>query len=193
MKILLIALAILFHFNCSFSHKELAITHKNHSFKEINSCSGRGAVSSLGNFRGKLSFNFITQNDSSFCQFQDIIGRKVLLLWLTPTSVEAWNLIENKKYDNYQLNEILPILSVISPFQLTKFLWGKEIKLEGLNYANQENISITLESDGLNNLGINKAKFLDSLKQYELSVEIKSRVFSKEYLNLKRYWELILS
>ena len=100
---------------------------KNQVNDEQNSCSGRGIISSTGNFSGKLSFNFLVQNDSSFCQFQDFLGRKVLLLWLTPNSVEAWNLIENKKYSHENISEIIPVLSILDPLQLIKFIWGEEI------------------------------------------------------------------
>ena len=83
---------------CSGTNNHLKVMPiSNQLNDEQNSCSGRGIISSTGNFSGKLSFNFLVQNDSSFCQFQDLLGRKVLLLWLTPNSVEAWNLIENKK------------------------------------------------------------------------------------------------
>ena len=43
-----------------------------------------------------IAFNFLSQNDSSFFQFQDFLGRKVLLMWLTPNSAKAWNILENK-------------------------------------------------------------------------------------------------
>ena len=193
MKILLIALAILFHFNCSFSHKELAITPKNHSFKEINSCSGRGAVSSLGNFRGKLSFNFITQNDSSFCQFQDFLGRKVLLLWLTRDSIDAWNLIENKKYSHSSISEIIPVLSVLNPNHLIKFLWGEEIISKQMSVPRQKKIEIKLGKSNPSSSFVDKAIFIDNINRQELSIKIESRIFNQNYLDLKKYWDIILS
>ena len=158
-----------------------------------NSCSGRGVISSTGNFSGKLSFSFIVQNDSSFCQFQDFLGRKVLLLWLTPNSVEAWNLIDNKKYSHANISEIIPVLSILDPLQIIKFIWGEEISESDLNLSNLENVIIKMEESDLNKSQINKAIFIDNENRHELTITIKSRVHSKEVLNLKKYWELILS
>ena len=158
-----------------------------------NSCSGRGVISSTGNFSGKLSFNFLVQNDSSFCQFQDFLGRKVLLLWLTSNSVEAWNLIENKKYNHANISEIIPVLSILDPLQIIKFIWGEEIFQSDLNLSNLENVIIKTEESDLNESQINKAIFIDNKNRHELEITIKSRVHSEEVLNLKKYWELILS
>ena len=160
---------------------------------EGNSCTGRGVISSTGNFSGKLSFNFLVQNDSSFCQFQDFLGRKVLLLWLTSNSVEAWNLIENKKYSHANISEIIPVLSILDPLQIIKFIWGEEIFQSDLNLSNLENVIIKTEKSDLNKSQINKAIFIDNKNRHELEITIKSRVHSEEVLNLKKYWELILS
>ena len=157
------------------------------------SCSGRGVISSTGNFSGKLSFNFLVQNDSSFCQFQDFLGRKVLLLWLTPNSVEAWNLIDNKKYSHANISEIIPVLSILDPLQIIKFIWGEEISQSDLNLSNLKNVIIKIEESDINKSQINKAIFIDNENRHELAITIKSRVHSKEVLNLKKYWELILS
>ena len=157
------------------------------------SCSGRGVISSTGNFSGKLSFSFLIQNDSSFCQFQDFLGRKVLLLWLTSNSVEAWNLIENKKYNHANISEIIPVLSILDPLQIIKFIWGEEIYQSDLNLSNLENVIIKTEKSDLNKSQINKAIFIDNKNRHELEITIKSRVHSEEVLNLKKYWELILS
>ena len=50
-----------------------------------------------------------------------------------------------------------------------------------------------MEESDLNKSHINKAIFIDNENRHELAITIKSRVHSKEVLNLKKYWELILS
>ena len=80
----------------------------------------------------------------AYGQFQDILGRKVLLLWLTQNSIDAWNLIENKKYSYSNVSDILPILSVVSPSHLIKFLWGEEITSNQIHAPNEANIEIKL-------------------------------------------------
>jgi len=185
---------LLFFLGCSGTNDHLKVIPLDNRLNDgQNSCRGRGVISSTGNFSGKLSFSFLVQNDSSFCQFQDFLGRKVLLLWLTPNSVEAWNLIENKKYSHANISEIIPVLSILDPLQIIKFIWGEKISQSDLNLSSLENVIIKMEESDLNKSQINKAIFIDNENRHELAITIKSRVHSKEVLNLKKYWELILS
>ena len=194
MRLLSILFFLLFFLCCSGTNNHLKVMPvPNQVGGGENSCSGRGVISSTGNFSGKLSFSFLVQNDSSFCQLQDFLGRKVLLLWITPNSVEAWNLIENKKYSHANISEIIPVLSILDPLQIIKFIWGEEISQSDLNLANLENVVIKIEESDLNKSQINKVIFIDNENRHELAITIKSRVHSEEVLNLKKYWELILS
>ncbi len=180
-------------FGCT-SIKEEVISPINDTFhNQIKSCYGRGSISSAGNFSGRLSFNFISQNDSSFCQFQDFLGRKVLLLWITQNSIDAWNLIENKKYSYSNVSDFIPILSVLSPNHLIKFLWGEEVKLNQIHAPSETSIEIKLGKSNQNNTTFDKATFIDNINRQELSIKIDSRVFDESYLDLKKYWEMILS
>ena len=110
MKIFLLTFFLLTLFNCASTNKELTSHSGDIIFDQVKSCTGRGLISSVGNFSGNLTFSFMSQNDSSFCQFQDFLGRKVLLLWLTRDSIDAWNLIENKKYSHSSISEIIDFL-----------------------------------------------------------------------------------
>ena len=98
-------------FSCCIRMQNQSILKVNQEKEIIQfvSCSGRGTISSFGYFSGQLSFDFLAQNDSSFFQFSDFLGRKVLLLALTSDSANAWNLIENKKYNHSQINDLLPV------------------------------------------------------------------------------------
>ena len=118
MKIFLLTFFLLTLFNCASTNKELASHSSDIIFDQVKSCTGRCSISSVGSFSGNLTFSFMSQNDSSFCQFQDFLGRKVLLLWLTRDSFDAWNLIENKKYSHSGISEIIPVLSVLNPNHL---------------------------------------------------------------------------
>ena len=192
MKIFLLTF-LLTLFNCASTNKELASHSSDIIFDQVKSCTGRGSISSIGSFSGNLTFSFISQNDSSFCQFQDFLGRKVLLLWLTQNSIDAWNLIENKKYSYSNVSDILPILSVVSPNHLIKFLWRKEITSNQIHAPNEANIEIKLGKSNQKNTIINEATFTDKSNRQELSIKIDSRVFNENYLDLKKYWKIILS
>lgn len=156
------------------------------------SCSGRGTISSIGNFSGQLSFDFLAQNDSSFFQFSDFLGRKVLLLALTSDSANAWNLIENKKYNHSQINDLLPVLSFIQPIDLTHFLWGKNISFDYIDSLGFDNAKIILEKSNPDDSLLNKAIFSDGANRSELSIIIKSRIPSIDFIDLRKYWNIIL-
>ena len=193
MKIFLLTFFLLTLFNCASTNKKLTSHSGEIIFDQVKSCTGRGLISSVGNFRGNLTFSFMSQNDSSFCQFQDFLGRKVLLLWLTRDSIDAWNLIENKKYSHSNINEIIPVLSVLNPIHLIKFLWGEEIISKQISVPRQERIEIKLGKSDQNSSFVDNATFIDNTNRQELSVKIESRVFNQNYLDLKKYWDIILS
>ena len=156
------------------------------------SCSGRGTISSIGNFSGQLSFDFLAQNDSSFFQFSDFLGRKVLLLALTSDSANAWNLIEIKKYNHSQINDLLPVLSFIQPIDLTHFLWGKNISFDYIDSLGFDNAKIILEKSNPDDSSLDKAIFSDGTNRSELSIIIKSRIPSIDFIDLRKYWNIIL-
>ena len=156
------------------------------------SCSGRGTISSIGNFSGQLSFNFLAQNDSSFFQFSDFLGRKVLLLALTSDSANAWNLIENKKYNHSQINDLLPVLSFLQPIDLTHFLWGKNISFDYIDSLGFDNAKIILGKSNPDASSFNEAIFSDGTNRSELSIIIKSRIPSIDFIDLRKYWNIIL-
>ena len=81
-------------------------------------------INSEGSLKGKLPFNFRSQIDSTFLEFSDMIGRKALFVWITNNSITARNLIDNKQYKYKEVTELLPILKVLEPKDITKIIWG---------------------------------------------------------------------
>ena len=71
------------------------------------SCSGKGKIISTD--YNSLSFKYKSKTDSTFIQFLDPLGRKTLLMWITPNSIIARNLIENKQYDDLELKNFIPM------------------------------------------------------------------------------------
>ena len=193
MRIFLLIFFLLNFFNCVSTNKESINLDDDITSNQIKSCTGRGSISSVGNFNGNLTFSFMSQNDSSFCQFQDFLGRKVLLLWLTQDSIDAWNLIENKKYNYSNISEIMPVLSILNPNHLIKFLWGEELISKQMSVPRQEKIEIKLGKSNPNSSFVDKAIFIDNKNRQELSIKIESRIFNQNYLDLKKYWDIILS
>ena len=199
MKYFIIGILIIAFVGCSTKFKNIHINHDTISHVELStkymSCSGRGIISSIGNYKGKLSFSFISQNDSSFFQFQDFLGRKVLLMWLTPNSANAWNILENKRYNYDYIKNYFPMLSVIEPISITKFLWGNETTYDEDHFTQVDGevneLSIIFEkSNEYVNL-IDKAIFKDMTNRREVSIILKSRVHSDEYVDLEKIWKMV--
>ena len=53
-----------------------------------------------------------------------MIGRKALFVWITNNSITARNLIDNRQYKYDEVTELLPILKVLEPKDITKIIWG---------------------------------------------------------------------
>ena len=165
---------------------------------EYISCSGHGKIDSRGFFQGALSFTFISQNDSSFFQFKDPLGRKALLMWLTPDNVTAWNLIENKQYTYDQILEFFPFLQVVEPTDITKFLWGVQPdyeKLEGVDSKVSSEIVLQFGKEELDTVpnALVTASFKDNQLNQSVYIRIKGRSFQHHEINLQKVWKLIHS
>ena len=165
---------------------------------EYISCSGHGKIDSRGFFQGALSFTFISQNDSSFFQFKDPLGRKALLMWLTPVNVTAWNLIENKQYTYDQILEFFPFLQVVEPTDITKFLWGVQPdyeKLEGVDSKVSSEIVLQFGKEELDTVpnALVTASFKDNQLNQSVYIRIKGRSFQHQEINLQKVWKLIHS
>ena len=200
MKNLIPGIFIFVYAGCSSKLKDIQINYDTIPYEELStkyiSCSGRGIISSIGNYKGKLSFSFLSQNDSSFFQFQDFLGRKVLLMWLTPNSANAWNILENKQYNYDHIKDYFPLLSVVDPISITKFLWGHESTYvdDDFTVMNEDinELSITFEKSNDNVNLIDKAIFKDITNRKEVSIILKSRVHSDEYIDFKKIWKMVL-
>ena len=200
MKSLILGIFIFFVAGCSTKLKDIQTSHDTISYEKLStkyvSCSGRGIISSIGDYKGKLSFSFLSQNDSSFLQFQDFLGRKVLLMWLTPKAANAWNILEDKRYNYDHIKYYFPLLSVLDPISITKFLWGYESTYvdDDFTVMNEDinELSITFEKSNDNVNLIDKAIFKDITNRKEVSIILKSRVHSDEYIDFKKIWKMVL-
>ena len=114
----------------------------------FNSCTGKGVINSEGSLKGKLPFNFRSQRDSTFLEFSDMIGRKALFVWITNNSITARNLIDNRQYKYDEVTELLPILKVLEPKDITKINGKPKIRILDRGYPFiTENGNIILDCD----------------------------------------------
>lgn len=164
---------------------------------ENNSCTGKGVFKSQGSLKGKLPFTFRSQRDSTFLEFSDVIGRKALFVWITPNSITARNLIENKQYQYDEVIELLPILKVMEPSDLTKIIWGVEPnykrKFKNIEPSIKNNIVLDFHRKNIENerqslVGID---FYDKKTKNSIKIDIKVRNRNTDFVNMKKVWRLL--
>ena len=183
--------------NCSGSRQSIVVNPINNEQKlikeELVFYSGKGRVTSSGLIDGSLSFSFKSKKDSAFIQVTDPIGRKVLLIWATTIDLTARNLIQNKQYDSSEIEELLPIMKVVQPNELIKFLWGEKVqyrkKDKSIPSEVRKNIDLRIKSE--KGLPYSIMDFYDNLLDHKTKIQIKSRNINKEKIFLKKYWKLL--
>ena len=162
-----------------------------------NSCTGKGVISSDGSLKGKLPFSFRSQRDSTFLEFSDIIGRKALFVWITNNSITARNLIDNKQYNYDEVTELLPILKVLEPKDMTKIIWGvqPEYKERFKNISPSVKNSIYLDFQRENTNDERQAlvgiSFHDKNSKNSIDIDINTRKRNANFINMKKVWRLL--
>ena len=173
----------------SKSYEEYLVAH--------NSCTGKGVINSDGSLKGKLPFSFRSQRDSTFLEFSDIIGRKALFVWITNNSITARNLIDNKQYNYDEVTELLPILKVLEPKDITKIIWGvqPEYKQRFKNISPSVKNSIYLDFERENTNDERQAlvgvSFHDKNSKNSIDIDINTRKRNANFINMKKVWRLL--
>ncbi len=177
----------------------LPVTQSNYHdlLAEYISCTGKGKIDSQGPFQGALTFTFISQHDSSFLQFKDPLGRKALLMWLTPQNVTARNLIDHKQYTYGQILEFFPFLQIVEPEHITKILWGVqpdyEKEFKNTEMSDKQSIHLNFENNDLANESnaLVGATFSDDNSFQSVKIRITGRTRTQTHINLKKVWRLL--
>ena len=71
---------------------------------------GKGSTIIHGKQSGKFNFSFTSNGYKSYLLFRDILGRKILLLEINGVSINAWDMIQNQKYDQTTLVILFPFI-----------------------------------------------------------------------------------
>ena len=162
-----------------------------------NSCTGKGVINSEGSLKGKLPFSFRSQRDSTFLEFSDIIGRKALFVWITNNSITARNLIDNKQYKYDQVTELLPILKVLEPKDITRIIWGVQPdyreRFKNISPSVKNSISLDFERENINNerQALVGVSFYDKNSKNSIDIDINTRKRHAKFINMKKVWRLL--
>ncbi len=92
--------------------------------QEYITCKGKGIMTAQGELPWKLNYSFTTQNDSSFIQFRDIFGRRVLFIQALPSEVTLWDMRKNIQYDS-NIGTVIPIFNIVNSYDIAEILWGE--------------------------------------------------------------------
>ena len=92
--------------------------------KQYNFCKGKGVMTAQGELPWKLNYSFTTQNDSSYIQFRDIFGRRVLFVQALPSKITLWDMQKNLQYDS-NVGKSLPIFNIMESYDIAQILWGE--------------------------------------------------------------------
>jgi hypothetical protein len=125
--ILLIA-NVLIIINCSQAPEIVTDDIVDLSYDELKrkyvTCKGRGVMTAQGKLPWKLNYSFTTQNDSSFIQFKDIFGRRVLFVQALPSEITLWEMQKNLQYDS-DVDNAIPIFKILKSYDIAQILWGE--------------------------------------------------------------------
>ena len=92
--------------------------------QKYNVCKGKGVMTAQAELPWKLNYSFTTQNDSSFLQFRDIFGRRVLFIQALPSEITLWDMQKNIQYDS-DIGVSIPIFKIVKSQDIAQILWGK--------------------------------------------------------------------
>ncbi len=154
-------------------------------------CRGKGYVVSRGNINGRLSFTFTSSKESTYIEFRDLIGRKTLFLTLSKNTINAWDIRNNRSYDQESLVISFPFFELIKPNDLINFLWGKMPK----TFTDSDNILNNKINSGQiqfssqqteNGILINSVSFNFEEENEAIDLFVESRDFDSQYPHLIR-------
>ena len=196
-----IGILLLILIGCASSVDNLVLMHSKKSYPELlnqyKSSKGKGLIDSRGTFNGKLSFSYKSQGDSTFFQFSDMVGRKTLLMWISPNTITIRDLINNKYYENNQVVNIFPYLEILGTKDITKFVWGVEPdlkqKLKNINKNLNNDMILKFSYTKLNNEknALTSLDFSDRNSGNKLKIDIKKRERGTEHINMKKLWKML--
>ncbi len=126
-----------------------------------------------------------------------MIGRKALFVWITNNSITARNLIDNKQYKYDEVIELLPVLKVLEPKDITQIIWGvqpnyKE-KFKVLPQSVKNNIVLDFHKKNIQDekqalVGMNYYE-KNSKNSIEIDIDVRKR--NTDFLNMKKVWRLL--
>lgn len=137
-RILLLILVIgIFVSNCTKKPEIIIDEQIDYSYDQLKqqyyTCKGKGVMSARGILPWKMNYSFTTQNDSSYLQFKDVFGRRVLFIQAFPDRIILWDMLKDVQY-NSKMNTSIPIFDILESNDIAQILWGEiPYKFQNIN------------------------------------------------------------
>mgnify|MGYP001169031788 FL=1 len=196
-----VGIFLLILLGCADKIDKFVIMNSKKTYSELsdqyNSSIGSGYIDTEGIFNGKLSFSFQSQRDSTFFQFSDMLGRKTLLMWISPKSIIIRDLFNNKYYKNGQVINLFPFLEILDTRDVTEFVWGVEPnvkqKIKRMNKNSDDDISLDFSYKKLKNgeYSLTSFEYVDNNLKNTLNVDIKKRQRVTNFKNIRKFWRML--
>lgn len=154
------------------------------------SCRGTGIINSYGELEGKLKFTFKSKKDSTFMVFNDLIGRKTLMVWVTNQKITARDLVKNEHYDYNKIKTLFPIVEYINPIDLTKLIWGVQPEYKNKRLKNVD-IDFEREKDSDGFYNVTNAMYYNKDTNHGFKINITSRNKNNSNIDMKKVWKLL--
>lgn len=144
-------------------------------------CKGKGVMTAQGELPWKLYYSFTTQNDSSFIQFRDIFGRRVLFVQALPSEITLWDMKKNIQY-NSDIENSIPIFKIVESYDIAQILWGEipnRFKKSNEESGFERDSNLVNFKSTVTQLGMVLDKVIFNLDSLDSIVEFK--IFERDY------------
>ncbi len=149
--------------------------------QQYTTCKGKGVMTAQGKLPWKLNYSFTTQNDSSFLQFKDIFGRRVLFVQALPSEITLWEMQKNLQYDSDSGNAV-PIFKIFKSYDIAQILWGEipeKYKKSSEESGFERDLNLVNFKSTVTQLGMVLEKVIFNLDSMDTIVEFK--IFGRDY------------
>ena len=189
--VLLIIISI---FSCTSPPEIIPYEYIDLTYDELKidylTCTGKGIMTSKGAKSWKLNYSFVTRNDSSFIQFRDIFGRRVLFVQAIPSGITLWDIQKNIQYA-YKKGISIPILDMVGTYDIAQILWGEvPVKFVSDTTESSSERSSNLVNFGLSasNIGMVLDRITFNIDSLDTVIDFKifEREFGKNDLQLSK-------
>jgi len=118
-------------------------------------------------------------------------------MWFTHEKIIVRDLINNKYYSQNQVVNYFPFLRVLDNQNISEVVWGSKpvYKKNMKKYKKENSLELNYKFKhkqlSSNRLSLSSLYFNDRKSGETFEVEFKSRQWSKNHINMKKFWKML--